>query len=140
MTAPDEDPAIANLLEDAAQLATAANAKLSDALAIAGQTRRDEALMLTGVLPRQPGSQLRARLATAQEVKALHKSAWPEGWTLDPACFVWANIKIDSERTGIEVLFHILPVPKLEPRDDELERMWRNAERSIAGIERRTGQ
>jgi hypothetical protein len=58
MTEPDEDPAIATLLDEAAQLATAANAKLSEALAIAGQTRRDEALMPTGDLPRQPGSQL----------------------------------------------------------------------------------
>jgi hypothetical protein len=57
MTEPD-DPTSATLLDEAAQLATAANAKLSEALAIAGQTRRDEALMPTGVLPRQPGSQL----------------------------------------------------------------------------------
>jgi hypothetical protein len=32
MTAPDEDPAIATLLEEAAQLATAANEKLESAL------------------------------------------------------------------------------------------------------------
>jgi hypothetical protein len=35
MTEPDEDPAIATLLEEAAQLATAANEKLGEALAIA---------------------------------------------------------------------------------------------------------
>jgi hypothetical protein len=41
MIEPDEDPAIATLLDDAAELAAAANAKLGEALAIAEQTRRD---------------------------------------------------------------------------------------------------
>jgi len=80
-----------------------------------------------------------ARLATAQEIEDLHKSAWPPGWVPAESCFVCAIVKIDSERTGIEVLYHILPVPKLEPREDELQAMWNNAQRSIAEIERRTG-
>jgi hypothetical protein len=42
MTAPDEDPAIASLLDEAEQLAAAANAKLGEALAIAQQQQRVE--------------------------------------------------------------------------------------------------
>jgi hypothetical protein len=41
MSAPDENPAIASLLDEAATLATAANAKLEAALAIA---ERDAAI------------------------------------------------------------------------------------------------
>jgi hypothetical protein len=48
MNAPDEDPAIATLLDEAAQLATVANAKLGEALAIAEQARRNAASMRTG--------------------------------------------------------------------------------------------
>jgi hypothetical protein len=43
INAPDEDQAIATLLDEAAQLATAANEKLGDALAMPEQTRRDAA-------------------------------------------------------------------------------------------------
>jgi hypothetical protein len=40
MNAPDENPAIASLLDEAAQLATAANEKLGEALAIAEHDQR----------------------------------------------------------------------------------------------------
>ena len=43
MTAPDENPPIASLLDEAAHFTTAANAKLAGALAIAEQERRDAA-------------------------------------------------------------------------------------------------
>jgi hypothetical protein len=78
----------------------------------------------------------RARLATAQEIDDLHsRGAWPEGWTLDPACFVWAVVR--GSRTGLETLFFVLPVPNGAPREDELKAMWGRAAVEIA---RRTGQ
>jgi hypothetical protein len=43
-------------------------------------------------------------------------------------------VKIDSERTGTEVLYHILPVPNREPKECELKAMWGNAQISIADI------
>jgi hypothetical protein len=92
MNAPDEDPAIASLLDEAAQLATAANEKLSEALAIA---ERDAAFNADRQwFKLNPTRSYRARLATQQEVADLHASgAWPEGWTLDPSCFIWALVR-----------------------------------------------
>jgi hypothetical protein len=60
--APNETPAIAALPDDAARLARAANEKPGEAMAIAELN------------------------ATFNEDRAWFK-AWPEGWTLDPACF-----------------------------------------------------
>jgi len=79
--APADDPAIASLLEDAAQLAKAANAKLGEALAIAEQARRDAAFNEDRRwFKSRPGRNYLARLATAQEIEDLHSSgAWPPG-------------------------------------------------------------
>jgi hypothetical protein len=92
MTAPDTTPAIASLLDEAAQLATAANEKLSEALAI---TERVEAFNEDRAwFKARPDRSYRATLATQQEIADLHASgAWPEGWTLDPACFIWALVR-----------------------------------------------
>ena len=96
MTEPDEDPAIATLLEEAAQLATAANEKLGEALAIAERDagfNEDQRWFKS-----RPDRSFRARLATAQEVDDLHSSgAWPPGWCLTESCFVWAIVTIASE-------------------------------------------
>jgi|HubBroStandDraft_6_1064221.scaffolds.fasta_scaffold1911892_1 hypothetical protein len=141
MIEPDEDPAIATLLDDAAELAAAANAKLGEALAIAEQTRRDAGFNADRQWFKQhPGRSYHSRLATAQEVEDLHSSgAWPPGWAIDPTCFVYAVVK-HGPPAGLEALYFVLPPPKREPREDELERMWRGAQRSIAGIARRTGR
>jgi hypothetical protein len=50
MTAPDASPAITALLDQAAELATAANARLAEVLAIAyrGATRSDLSRRLSG--------------------------------------------------------------------------------------------
>ena len=82
-----DDPAIATLLEDAARLATAANAKLGEALAIAEQARRDAAFSEDRrFFKLNPARNYRARIATAQEVEDLHTSgAWPEGWVATSA-------------------------------------------------------
>jgi len=86
----DDAPAIASLLEDAAKLATAANAKLDAALAmaqpataIAEQARREAAYNEDRRwFKANPDRTFRARLATAQEIEDLQSSgAWPEGWT-----------------------------------------------------------
>jgi hypothetical protein len=139
MTAPNEDPAIATLLEDAAWLATAANAKLARALAIAEQERRDAAFSEDRRwFKSRPDRNYRARLAMAQECGDLHSSgAWPPGWVADESCFVYAVVRHEPP-AGIETLYFVLPVPKREPREDELERMWRNAQTGIAEIARRT--
>jgi hypothetical protein len=82
----------------------------------------------------RPDRSYRARLATQQEVAALHASgAWPR-WTLDPACFIWAIVR---SRTGTEALYVVLPPPTHEPREDELRHMWGRAAVAIA---RGTGQ
>jgi hypothetical protein len=76
--APDDAPAIAALFAEAAQFATAANAKLEGALAIAERNAtftQDRAWFKA-----RPDRNFRARLATAQEVDDLHSSgAWPPG-------------------------------------------------------------
>jgi hypothetical protein len=73
MTVPDEDPAIASLLDEAARLATAANEKLGEALAIAEQTRRDAAFNEDRRwFKSRPDRSFRSRLATAQEVEDAH--------------------------------------------------------------------
>jgi hypothetical protein len=137
---PDENPVIAAMMQDAAQLAAAANAKLDEALAIAEQQRRNAAFNADRQWFKVNAARsYRARLATAQEIEDLHGSgAWPPGWTIDPACFAYAIIKADRERSGLDALYFVLPVPKREPREDELERMWRNARERIAEIARRT--
>jgi hypothetical protein len=61
--------------------------------------------------------------------------AWPEGWTLDPACFVWAVVR--GSRTGTEALYFVLPVLNGAPGEDELKAMWGRAAVEIA---RRTGK
>jgi hypothetical protein len=97
MSAPDENPAIASLLDEAATLATAANAKLEAALAIA---ERDAAFNADRQwFKLNPARSYRARLATAQEIEDLHSSgARPPGWTLDPACFIWAIVRGQPHR------------------------------------------
>lgn len=132
---------IASLLDEAARLATAANEKLGEALAIAEQARRDAAFNedRRWFKPR-PDRNYRARLATAQEIEDLHASgAWPPGWEIDESCFVYAILK-HEQPAGLEALYFVLPPPKREPREDELERMWRNARKGITEIARRTGQ
>jgi hypothetical protein len=140
LTEPDEAPAIASLLEDAARLATAANEKLGEALAIAEQARRDAAFNEDRRwFKSRPDRSFRGRLATAQEIEDLHSSgAWPAGWVADERCFVYAVVK--HVPPGLETLYYILPPPKRELREDELERMWRNAQKGIVEIARRTGQ
>jgi hypothetical protein len=136
--APDENPAIASLLEDAATLATAANEKLGAALAIA---ERDAAFNADRQwFKSRPDRNYRARLATAQEVEDLHSSgAWPPGWVADESCFVYAVVK--HEPGGrLEALYFVLPPPRRELREDELERIWDNANKGIAEIARRAGQ
>jgi hypothetical protein len=132
----DPDPAIASLLEDAARLATAANEKLGDALAIA---ERDAAFNQDRAwFKARPDRSFRARLATTQGVEDLHSSgAWPPGWVADENCFVYAVVKHEPP-AWLEALYFILPPPKREPREDELERMRRNAQNGIAEIARRT--
>jgi hypothetical protein len=122
------------LLEDAARLAAAANAKLAEALAIAEQARRDAAFNEDRRwFKLNPGRNYLARLATAQEVEDLHSSgAWSPGWTLDPTCFVWAIVR--GSPTGLEALCFVLPVPRCPPREDELRAVW-----GRAAVER-TGQ
>jgi hypothetical protein len=90
-----------------------------------------------------PDRSYHARLATAQEVEGLHTSkAWPEGWTVDPTCFVYAIIKHEPP-TEIKALYFILPPPRREPREDELDacgagrrsrlRVWRGSEAARTG-------
>src|ERR1700737_4859585 len=88
MTEPDETPAIASLLDEAARLATAANEKLGEAMAIAEQTRRDAAFNADRQwFKSRPDRGFRARLATAQEIEDLHTSkAWPPGGEIDGGC------------------------------------------------------
>jgi hypothetical protein len=107
MSAPDEDPAIASLLGDAAFNADRQWFKS------------------------RPDRSFRARLASQQEIEDLHTSgAWPPGWVADESCFVYAVVKHEPP-AGLEALYFILPPPKSEPREDELERMWRNARKGI---------
>ena len=47
----------------------------------------------------RPDRSCRARLATQQEIADLHASgAWPEGWTLDPACLMCALVSFLRHR------------------------------------------
>jgi hypothetical protein len=114
------------------------NEKLVEALAIA---ERDAAFNADRQwFKSRPDRSFRARLATAQEIEDLHSSgAWPPGWVVDESCFVYAVVKHVAP-AGLETLHFVLPPPKREPREDELERMWRNARKGIAEIARRTGQ
>ncbi len=129
--APDEDPAIASLLEDAARLATAANEK-GEALAIAERNATFNADRQW--FKARPDRNFRARLATAQEIEELHSSgAWPPGWVADESCFVYAVVKYEPP-AGLEALYFILPPTTKEPREDELERMWRNARKGFAEV------
>ena len=122
MTEPDEDPAIATLLEEAAQLATAANEKLGEALAIAERDAgfNEDQRWFKSRLDRS----FRARLATTQEIEDLHSSGRLAG-------IIWAIVR--GNRTGLETLYFVLPVPKR----DELRAMWGRAAVEIA---RGTGQ
>ena len=81
MTAPDEDPAIASLLDEAALLATDANEKLGEALAIAEQQRRDAAFNEDRAwFKSRPDRLFLARPASPQEIEDMHTSgAWPPG-------------------------------------------------------------
>src|SRR5438105_4254477 len=127
MNAPDEDPAIASLLDEAAELAAAANAKLGEALTIAEQARREAVFNADRQwFKSRPDRSFRARLATAQEVEDLHTSgAWPPGWVADESCFVYAVVK-HEQGAGLEALYFVLPPPRTEPQEDELERLWRS--------------
>jgi hypothetical protein len=133
--APDENLAIATLLEDAARLATAANGKLGEALAIA---ERDAAFNADRQwFKSRPDRSFRARLATAKEIEDLHSSgAWPPGWVADESCFVYAVV-MHEPAAGLETLYFVLPVPNRELREDELKHMWGRAAVAIA---RGTGQ
>jgi hypothetical protein len=86
MTAPDEDPAIASLLDEAARLAPAGNEKLGEALAIAEQTRRSMPISNGSspgrTAPFAPASTWRRR-SHASGVLAV-------GWVADPSCFIYA--------------------------------------------------
>jgi hypothetical protein len=103
MTEPDEDPAIATLLEEAAQLATAANEKLETALAIAEQARRDAAFnadrqwfksrgRIVAIAPASPRSR-RSRTCTA----AAHGR---RGGCLTESCFVWLSSRSIASGPG----------------------------------------
>jgi hypothetical protein len=111
--APAETPASASLLEDAARLATAANEKLGEAMAIAEQTRRDAAFNADRQwFKSRPDRGFRARLATAQEIEDLHTSkAWPPGGEIDGGCFVYAVVKHESP-ARLEALYFVLPPPR----------------------------
>lgn len=78
-------------------------------LAIAVQTRRrDEAFNVDWPFFRDnPDRSYRTRLATPQEIADLQSSgAWPPGWTIDPACFIWAIVR--GSRTGLETIYLVL--------------------------------
>jgi len=127
------DPAIASLLEDAAQLATAANAKLDAALAIAEPARRDAAFNADRRWFKANSDRCyRARLDSPQEIEDLHTSgAWPPGWVADERCFVYAVVKHEPP-DRLDALYFVLPPPKREPREDELKAMWGRAAVAIA--------
>jgi hypothetical protein len=131
---PDATPAIAALFAEAAELTTTANERLTRPALSPSVTRRS---MRTGAgLRRDPDRSFRARLATQQEVADLRTSgAWPDGWTLDPACFVYAIVR--GSCTRIEAVYLVSPVPNREPREDELRHMWG---RAVVAIARGTGQ
>jgi hypothetical protein len=103
MTEPDEDPAIATLLEEAAQLATAANEKFETALAIAEQARRDAAFnadrqwfksrrRIVAIAPASPRIR-RSRTCTA----AAHGR---RGGCLTESCFVWLSSRSIASGPG----------------------------------------
>jgi hypothetical protein len=78
MTDDDTDAAIASLLDEAAHLTTAANAKLAGTLAIAERNAAFNADRQW--FKSRPDRSFRARLATAQEIDDLHSGgAWPAG-------------------------------------------------------------
>jgi hypothetical protein len=79
--------------------------KAGRGLAIAEQQRRDAAFKEDRQrFKSRPDRSYRARLATQQEIKDLHsRGAWPPGWVPDRELLRLAIVKIDSERTGIEV-------------------------------------
>ena len=58
-----------------------------------------------------------------------------EGWTIDPAYFIWAVVR--GICTGTEALHFVSPVPKQEPREEEMQDMLGRAAVELA---RPTGQ
>lgn len=80
-----------------------------------------------------PNRFIRARLATEEEIAALHSTgAWPRGWVCDDGCWCYAIIKF-TPPDKLEVFYMVLPPPTMEPTDLELQRMWRNAEAACGG-------